>query len=345
MKVEVSLMAITKLKMKNFTVFETLDIDFCSGINIFIGENGTGKTHIMKVLYSACQASRKDISFPQKIVGVFKPDGSNINRLVKREKGVHSATIEVYSESASIKTEFSTKTKKWDAETIGEAKWEKQNDDLVSTYIPAKEILSNAYQFEAAYLKNNIDFDETYVDIITAAKIDINRGPNPPQRKAYLDQLKYILKGSVTIDNEKFYLKPGTQAKLEFHLVAEGIRKLALLWQLIKNGSLEQGTILFWDEPEANLNPVALPILVDILLQLQREGVQIFIATHDYILAKYFEVKVQPDNDIRYYSLFEDEDGKVSSGFGNNFRDLARNPIIKAFDLLLDQVIDRNIGD
>ena len=118
-----------------------------------------------------------------------------------------------------------------------------------------------------------------------------------------------------------------------------------LLWQLIKNGSLEQGTILFWDEPEANLNPVALPILVDILLQLQREGVQIFIATHDYILAKYFEVKVQPDNDIRYYSLFEDEDGKVSSGFGNNFRDLARNPIIKAFDLLLDQVIDRNIGD
>jgi ABC-type uncharacterized transport system ATPase subunit len=43
-------------------------------------ENGTGKTHIMKVLYSACQASRKDISFSQKTVGIFKPDGSNINR-------------------------------------------------------------------------------------------------------------------------------------------------------------------------------------------------------------------------------------------------------------------------
>jgi len=321
-----------------------MDIEFCNGINIFIGENGTGKTHIMKLLYSACQASRKDISFPQKMVGVFKPDGSNINRLVKRE-GAGTATVEVCSQTASIKADFTTRTKKWDANTVGETNWEKQNDELISTFIPAKEILSNAYQFEAAYLKNNIDFDETYLDIITAAKIDINRGPNPPQRKEYLDQLKRILRGSVTVDNEKFYLKPGTQSKLEFHLVAEGVRKLALLWQLIKNGTLEKGTILFWDEPEANLNPVAIPILVDILLKLQREGVQIFIATHDYILAKYFEVKVQPDNEIRYYSLYEGDSGRICSEVSANFRDLARNPIITAFDLLLDQVIDKNIGD
>lgn len=337
-------MSITKIKVKNFTVFDTLEMEFGGGINVFIGENGTGKTHIMKLLYAACQASRKDISFPQKIVGVFKPDDSNILRLVKR-KGAGTATIEVSSQTAAIRTEFTTKTKKWDADTMGETNWEKHNDELISTFIPAKEILSNAYQFEAAYLKNNIDFDETYLDIITAAKIDINRGPNPPQRKEYLDQLKSILKGSVKIENEKFYLKPGTQAKLEFHLVAEGVRKLALLWQLIKNGTLERGTILFWDEPEANLNPVAIPILVDILLQLQREGVQIFIATHDYILAKYFEVKVKPDNDIQFYSLYEDESGKVRSEVSANFRDLGRNPIIKAFDLLLDQVIDRNIGD
>ena len=32
------------LEIKNFTVFEKLSIDFSSGINIFIGENGTGKT-------------------------------------------------------------------------------------------------------------------------------------------------------------------------------------------------------------------------------------------------------------------------------------------------------------
>ena len=57
----------------------------------------------------------------------------------------------------------------------------------------------------------------------------------------------------MTLQDDRFYLKPGTQAKLEFNLVAEGLRKIALLWQLIKNGTLEKGSVLFWDEPEAIL--------------------------------------------------------------------------------------------
>lgn len=52
-------MNIKKLKMENYTVFEAQQIEFCPGINILIGENGTGKTHILKVLYSACQSVSK----------------------------------------------------------------------------------------------------------------------------------------------------------------------------------------------------------------------------------------------------------------------------------------------
>ena len=76
-------------------------------------------------------------------------------------------------------------------------------------------------------------------------------------------------------------------SKVEFNLVAEGIRKIALLWQLMKNGTLEKGSVLFWDEPEANINPLHIPLIVDMLLELQQGGVQIFISTHDYILSKY----------------------------------------------------------
>ncbi|QXM06790.1 AAA family ATPase [Crassaminicella indica] len=338
-------MSIKKLKLSHFTVFENIDIEFSDGINIFIGENGTGKTHIMKVLYAACQASRKDIMFSQKLVKVFKPDNLNINRLVKRGKGGDTSKIEVYSSNSNIKAKFTTKTKKWEADVIGETTWEKNNSQLISTFIPAKEILANAYQFEAAYLKNMIDFDETYLDIITAAKIDISRGPNTSSKKKYLDQLKKITEGKVTISKEKFYLKPGTQAKIEFNLVAEGLRKLALLWQLIKNGTLEKGTILFWDEPEANLNPIAIPTLVEILLSLQKEGVQIFISTHDYLLSKYFEIRATKDNDMAYYSLYRDEDKNVKVYKCDNFRKLKENPIIKAYDKLMDEVFDSNMGD
>ena len=45
-------MYIEKVTVKNFTVFENLEIDFCRGINILIGENGTGKTHLMKLMYA-----------------------------------------------------------------------------------------------------------------------------------------------------------------------------------------------------------------------------------------------------------------------------------------------------
>lgn len=61
---------------------------------------------------------------------------------------------------------------------------------------------------------------------------------------------------------------------------ADGLKKFALLWTMINSGLLRKNTILLWDEPEANINPELIPILVDIILELQRNGVQIFVATH-----------------------------------------------------------------
>ena len=158
-----------------------------------------------------------------------------------------------------------------------------------------------------------------------------------------MDILQKITEGRVTLTEDKFYLK-NASGNFEFHLVAEGIRKIALLWQLIKNGTLEKGAVLFWDEPEANINPIHIPVIVELLLELQRSGVQIFISTHDYILAKYFEVKATTDDQIRFYSLYKS--GKaVECEVNDNFRDLKHNWIMKAFNQLLDEVYDKNLGD
>jgi len=42
---------IDKLSLKNFTVFSDCEIDFSPGVNVIIGGNGTGKTHLLKSLY------------------------------------------------------------------------------------------------------------------------------------------------------------------------------------------------------------------------------------------------------------------------------------------------------
>ena len=41
---------ITQLQLKNFTAFSELTIDFSPGINIIIGENGTGKTQLLRAI-------------------------------------------------------------------------------------------------------------------------------------------------------------------------------------------------------------------------------------------------------------------------------------------------------
>ena len=79
-------------------------------------------------------------------------------------------------ESKTISAKFNIKTKKWDADITGEDRWEKLFQDLTSTFIPAKEILSNAYNLSAAVEKNNVIFDDTYLDIVNSAKIDISLG-------------------------------------------------------------------------------------------------------------------------------------------------------------------------
>lgn len=80
------IMPLTRIAAENFTVFEDITIPFSRGLNVLVGENGMGKTHIMKLAYAACQASKHDVSFSQKTTMIFRPDQSSIGRLVNRNK-------------------------------------------------------------------------------------------------------------------------------------------------------------------------------------------------------------------------------------------------------------------
>lgn len=340
-------MVLKRIKLENYTVFEDQTIDLGKGINVLIGENGTGKTHIMKLLYSACQAADPKVSFSQKIVWTMLPDDFKISRLITRQQGNHSATVRITAADQTSKQDrvltitFSKKTTKWEAKVTGEKGWETSFAGINSTFIPAKEILSNSYNLNAAVDKNNVRFDDTYLDILNAAKVDISRGRNSAERDVMLKQLEQIIQGTVAYDARKdeFYLKKGSSYQ-EFNLVAEGIRKMALLWQLVKNGTLEKGSILLWDEPEANINPSYIEIIVKLLVELQRRGVQIFVSTHDYMLASYFEVVKQEGDSILFHSFSRKENGAVNYEGGLKFGELKNNPIVSAFNKLLDEIYE-----
>ena len=62
---------IQQLDVENFTVFKKATFEFGSQLNVFIGENGTGKTQILKLIYAVIALLpkyRKDINDNKKIL-------------------------------------------------------------------------------------------------------------------------------------------------------------------------------------------------------------------------------------------------------------------------------------
>ena len=100
-------MPLTNIEADNFTVFDDIKIPFNKGLNILVGENGMGKTHVMKLAYAACQASKHDVSFSQKTTMLFRPDQSSIGRLVNRKKKLNEKITGVYTmEDAKIQLTY-----------------------------------------------------------------------------------------------------------------------------------------------------------------------------------------------------------------------------------------------
>lgn len=52
-------MKITELKINNFMLFDKLDIKWSPNINIISGENSTGKTTLLKLMYSSLKPLSK----------------------------------------------------------------------------------------------------------------------------------------------------------------------------------------------------------------------------------------------------------------------------------------------
>ena len=328
-------MFLTKFKAKNFSIFENIEIPFNKGLNIFIGENGVGKTHIMKLLYAACQSSKHDISFSEKAIKLFRPNQSNIGQLVNKNNNIAKVLIE--SNISKIEMIFSTKTKKHDNAIIIEEKWKEKMSNLTSIFIPTKEIISNIKNLDIN--TKNIEFDDTYLDIIMAAKKNTSKDIDFISKKKYFDILKKIDNVNIDIYNNKFYLNLGVQKKLEFNLAGEGLCKIGLLRQLIKNGTIKKDSILFWDEPETNMSPKYIPILAELLIMLENDGIQIFISTHSYFLAKYIEIKKNNKSNIQYISLYKDEENKIQYEIAKEFELLEHNIIIDIFRQLYKEEV------
>ena len=326
-------MSIDNVRLKNITVFDELKMDFSKTINVIIGENGTGKTTLLKMIYAACEWSNENIDTTKSVFSYFNYGKKDINLLKSYGKKDEYSTFEAVSNNTKFQLGLSNDG------VVQLDKW--ISLDIKSIFIPTNDMLSHSKGFLAMNQKYSMPFDATQIDIIVNAELPETREVSELNQKL-LDRISKIIDGEVIYENDTFYVVKSNGMKVEFSFEAEGLRKFGLLWKLIRNGLIERDTVLLWDEPEANINPELMPILVDVLLELQRNGVQIFIATHSYNLAKYFEIKSTERDKVLFHNLYKDMDNKGIKAISNEyFGELTNNPIIEADTKLFNEVIDK----
>ena len=336
---------LTRIYLEGFTAFERLELELNAGINVFLGSNGTGKTHLLKVAYTACELSREspeamtETYVHDKLTRVFRPSGDSVGRLLRHPTEDPVAIMEVCQAERKIRIQIFVNTRRF--QSVDDVGW--SGNTIPSVFIPSKEMLSHGPGFRSLYAYREIHFEEVYNDILERAYLPPLRKPLDDARQLALKDLENALGGRIVIENEEFFLK-NEDSDIEFNLLAEGMRKLGLLWLLVRNGTLPAGSVLCWDEPEANLNPQLVSVVIKVLLQLQRQGVQILLATHDFAVLKELELLTRETDEVCYHALYRDPEGNIKCESAELPFELERSPIAEAFTALYDREIERSLG-
>lgn len=342
-----------KLTLNNFMLFERAEIDWGKNINVICGENSTGKTTLLKVMYSVLkplskgnkEAINKEMEeqlFVNKLQGVFRPDGMKIGRLVSRKQGSNRTDFEVLlDKNQKITIGFGNRQENHADIKIDASKFSGMYDVI---YIPTKEMISTTEHFASLYEEYHIDFEEMYYDLAKLLDRPLSKGPNTNEQNEVLKSFEEIMKGQIVQRDKKFYLKVRGEGEFEMGLLSDGYRKLAMIVYLILSGSMNKNTILFWDEPETNMNPKTIRPIVQALVALAKMGVQIFVTTHDYFVQQEFNMltvypELNPERlDIRFMSLYRDgEMNDVKYELEKTASDLKHNAIMQEFDAMYDR--------
>ncbi len=377
---------ISRLHLKNFIAFADLGINFSPGINIVIGENGTGKTQLLKAILAlsgpAAHGEQAGEQLARKLCRLYHPLSNQVGELRRTGARGEAQLSAAFASGQEVTAQFSGSATgaKVSANTNGEA--------APAIFIPTKEVLSlvRGLTAEQPHLPTiERIFDDGYLDLANAlvkegvndlnAKVQLN-----PKFGSIVPRLANLIGGQYLLENGRFVFEPGryvekdaaTRSKaqhaqmyqdstewkfvpsskqhLSSGMTAEGFRKIGVLQRLLSNGSLNPGTTgpLLWDEPESNLNPKLMKDLVQVLLELARNGQQIILATHDYVLLKWFDLLMDKGkgDQVRFFSLYRDSstrDVKVSTT--DDYLQIAPNPIDDAFGYLINQEIENDMGE
>lgn len=347
---------IERLELKNFTVFDDLNIDFSPKVNVIIGENGTGKTHLLKAAYGLCAGAslfknKPDISKDElkitltgKLLRLFMPLDGKLGKMHHQGATDQAYLSASFSQGQKIAATFFNNS---EALAIQDQEsYEQYQAEAV--FIPTKEVLSFMKGFNSLYEKYGLSFDQSYQDICLLLDLPEVRTETLHEKSKWaMEEIERVCSGRFVFYGGGKVTFKTENAEFSANSMAEGFRKAGMLSRLLETGAIQPGVSgpLFWDEPESNLNPKLMKLLVQILLELSRNGQQIILATHDYVLLKWFDLLMDKgkDDHVLYHVLCSSDDG-IGHDSAESFQELSKNAIADTYGDLYDKEVERALG-
>ena len=285
---------VSSLSLENFGVIPSFDCDSFSRINLIIGENGTGKTFLLKALYSIVRAMEDyhrgdDVNefndlLAEKLRWTFQIE--KLGDLVTRSSDSDILSLNMKLGDDQVGYQFSQSAMK----KITTFDSPKCNRGTNSIFIPAKEVLSlYSVILKSREVDRSFGFDDTYYDLAKALRIAPTLGKNYKSFSDSRKDLKDIIDGKVELDDDsgKWYYKNSYNQKFSIGATAEGIKRLAIMDRLLANGYLDDQSIIFIDEIESALHPSAILRFLDMIAMLaEKTKLQFFISSHSYFVIK-----------------------------------------------------------
>lgn len=325
---------IKQLKITNFTRFPEAEFRFGGELNLFIGENGTGKSQVLKLAYSLASVlteNEMELAAPTqenlkksialKLRQVFRPD--TLGRLVRQKPNGARASVscDFAENSPDLEFSFSKRSQSEVAVSTLPDTWLEK----LPVFFPTRELMSIYPNFVSIYeTTEGLEIESTWRDTCLLLGALERSGSKEQAARELLQPLEAAMGGSIELERGgRFYLELPNE-RMEMHLVAEGLRKLAMVARLIATGSLLDKGYLFWDEPEANLNPKIVKQVANTIVNLARNGIQVFVATHSLFLMREIHILLKQSDsalDARFFG-FHLKDGGVDVKSGKSMDDV-----------------------
>ena len=283
---------IDEIQLNNFGPIRSFSCDHFAPINLIIGERRTGKTTLLKAMYSALRAIEEykrgknarpfHAILAERLRWTFQSE--QLGDLVSKSGG--PLRMEMVTCSDTVQYQFSAAATHKVAKTVPPEK----NKAGHSVFIPEREVLTAMSNIlDSRLIDSAFGHDDAEHDLAKLISLSPLRHTTDPAVCRICKRLSDIINGRVLQDQEtgRWFFKNRRNQRFALSIVSAAVKKIAALEILLSSGWLNENSVLFFDDFEGTLQPDDICELLEVVTELARTtGIRVFISSGSYILLK-----------------------------------------------------------